>query len=264
MPYAQGPGVRIHYRVEGQGPPLLLYHAFCGSSLDWYEFGYVERLAPFFRLLLPDARGHGRSDKPTRAEAYAPQEQALDVLAVLDTEGIHTSHYWGYSMGGRVGFALARDAPKRLCSLIIGGIHPYPQNPEGIQRRIATWRQGLEVIEKHMAAGFGAAWSEQQRERFLANDLAAMIAYLQALPGFDYADALSSADAPPCLYYVGTEDVVFAPRAQEFVRDNPQVRWLPLAGLDHYAAYYRADVVVPPVMDFLRDITTPPVAPAHP
>jgi pimeloyl-ACP methyl ester carboxylesterase len=258
MPHAQSHNARIHYQVVGDGPPMVLYHAFCGSLQDWHEFGYVEQLAPRFRLLLLDARGHGDSDKPGDPAAYALDIMADDVLAVLNAEGMDSAHYWGYSMGGRVGFALAHQAPERLRSLIIGGIHPYPQNPEGIQRRIATWRRGLATIEGHMAAGFGPSWSDEQRTRFMANDLQAMIAYLQAL----YVSACGEAPEAsilhnipaPALYYVGTKDAIFYPQARRFAGQHPAIHWRPLEGLDHYAAYYRADVVAPIGLAFLQNI----------
>jgi pimeloyl-ACP methyl ester carboxylesterase len=258
MPHTQNHGTRIHYQVVGDGPPVLLYHAFCGSLQDWHEFGYVKLLAPRFRLLLLEARGHGASAKPDDPAAYALDILADDVLAVLDAEGLDSAHYWGYSMGGRVGFALARKAPAHLRSLIIGGIHPYPQNPEGIQRRIATWRRGLATIERHMATGFGVAWSEAQRTRFMANDLQAMIAYLQALHESARADPAGDtvihALPAPTLYYMGAEDAIFYPQARRFAEQHPAIQWRPLAGLDHYAAYYRADMVAPTVLAFLQDI----------
>jgi len=71
MPYADNQGVRIHYRVEGEGPPLVLQHGMIQSIEDWYERGYVGALtAAGFRLILADARGLGRSDKPHDPAAY--------------------------------------------------------------------------------------------------------------------------------------------------------------------------------------------------
>ena len=44
MPYATHQDVRIHYQVEGAGPPLVLLHGFNSSLERWYESGYVESL----------------------------------------------------------------------------------------------------------------------------------------------------------------------------------------------------------------------------
>ena len=63
MPYAVNQGVRIHYRIEGDGQPLVLQHGFTDSLETWYETGYVEGPKTDYRLILIDARGHGASDK---------------------------------------------------------------------------------------------------------------------------------------------------------------------------------------------------------
>ena len=62
MPYATNQGVRIHYQVEGDGPPLVLQHGFFWSVEGWYRVGYVDTLRTSYRLILIDARGHGASD----------------------------------------------------------------------------------------------------------------------------------------------------------------------------------------------------------
>src|SRR4051812_9895736 len=70
MPYVTNDGVRIHYAVEGDGPPLLLHHGFTIDLTAWYAWGYVDALKEEYRLILIDARGHGASDKPHDPAAY--------------------------------------------------------------------------------------------------------------------------------------------------------------------------------------------------
>ncbi|HKI64943.1 MAG TPA: alpha/beta fold hydrolase [Burkholderiales bacterium] len=88
MPYANNQGVRIHYRLEGEGPPLVLQHGYTQNLEHWYQCGYVDALKARYRLVLIDARGHGASDKPHERAAYAWPVGAMDVLAVLDALGI--------------------------------------------------------------------------------------------------------------------------------------------------------------------------------
>lgn len=66
--------------------------------------------------------------------AYDVRLMAGDALAVLDACAVERTHFWGYSMGGRVGFQIASDAPQRLRSLILGGTSPAsgPQPPEAL------------------------------------------------------------------------------------------------------------------------------------
>src|SRR5437763_6349690 len=129
-------GIRIHYEIEGDGPPLILQHGFSQSLADWRVAGYVDRLKDHCRVILVDARGHGQSDKPHDRAAYSGERHAADIVAVLDALELPQADYWGYSMGGWIGFALAHHAPQRLRRLVLGGQHAYGralrvQQPDG-------------------------------------------------------------------------------------------------------------------------------------
>jgi pimeloyl-ACP methyl ester carboxylesterase len=99
MPYVRSQGLRMHYQVEGDGPPLVLQHGFGDSLESWYELGYVEALKDEYRLILIDARGHGASDKPHEPEAYSFQNVTIDVVAVLDDLAIAQAHYLALQEG---------------------------------------------------------------------------------------------------------------------------------------------------------------------
>src|SRR5215472_6580275 len=173
MPYAVNQGLRIHYRTEGDGqPPLVLQHGFTDSLETWYDLGYVEALKPQYRLILIDARGHGGSDKPHEPNAYDRQRNVEDITTVLDDLGIPRAHYFGYSMGGRIGFAVARYAPERVRSLILGGGSPYPQSQAGPDPMLEAFKQGAEAI----CSVWGAPVPPAIRARLVKNDLAALIA----------------------------------------------------------------------------------------
>jgi len=257
LPYATHDGVRIHYEIEGDGlpgiAPVVCYHGFTGSLDEMYDFGYVEALSADRRLILIDARGHGASDAPHAPEAHHVEALAGDVLAVMDAEGLARPHFFGYSMGGRVGFGLARVAPERLLSLVIGGITPFAADPAKIDRRVATWRKGLAAIEPAMARGYGAAWTPAMRERFLANDLEAMVAFLAGLKTFDCEDVLP-AMIMPCLLYAGENDTVFYDDMRCCASRVPGARWISLPDLSHLEVYVRSDLIVPHLRAFWGEV----------
>ena len=124
MPFIDNGGVKIRYEVEGDGPPLVLMHATTSRLENLRRNGVVDALKTDYRLILPDARGHGESDKPHEPTAYLPEQRAGDVTVVLDDLEIDTAHYMGYSGGGRIGLDLCAVAPERLRSLIVGGAGP--------------------------------------------------------------------------------------------------------------------------------------------
>ena len=129
MPFVINDGVQIRFEVEGSGPPLLLHIGYFLCLEDWAVHGYVAALADRYRLVLLDPRGQGQSDAPRTPGAYTLDNRVSDVLAVLDAAGIDKTFFWGYSMGGNIGYALGASAPDRLASLVIGGAAPFSGNP---------------------------------------------------------------------------------------------------------------------------------------
>ena len=144
MPYVNNSGVSIHYHVEGDGPPLVLQHGLTSSLKNWYAYGFVEELQKDYRVILVDARGHGRSGKPHDPKDYDLKLRVNDVLAVMDDLGVSKAHYMGYSMGGRIGFGIVLHALDRFHSLVIGGVSANTANSDvPPEDRISLLRQGM-------------------------------------------------------------------------------------------------------------------------
>lgn len=158
MPYADNRGIRIHYEVEGEGPPLVLYHGLGWSQRLWRIAGWTERLKDDYQLILMDARGHGFSDKPHDPRAYKMATRVTDVVAILDDLGIDQAHFLGYSMGGEVGWGIASLAPERFRSLILGGLSLYGSTPEGLDL-LTLFQQGMEASLAAGEALFGPRWT---------------------------------------------------------------------------------------------------------
>ena len=253
MPYAENEGVRIHYQVEGEGPPLVLQHGFSNSLETWRRCGYVKDLRSDFRLVLVDMRGHGHSDKPHTPEAYRLELRVGDVVAVLDELQIDRTHFWGYSMGGRIGWGMTKYCPGRLLSIIAGGsgsTEPAPSEPAPWrERRIALCREGHEALiaARHKAAG--PRWTPEVQERLLAVDLEAWIALLSCREHVGLEDAARRI-AVPCFMYAGECDEFYA-FVQESAAFTSGAKFVSLPDLDHNSAIVRSDLVLPHVRRFL-------------
>jgi pimeloyl-ACP methyl ester carboxylesterase len=252
MPYADHDGVRISYEVlgNGSGPPVLLHHGFTADRREWHEFGYVDALGADYRLLLLDARGHGKSDKPHEPAAYAMDRRARDVLAVLDAAGVEQVHYLGFSMGGRIGFDTARRAPERLRSLMIGAAHPYaaptsPASTQPLREGMAAWLARLRLPSAVATPAF--------MERELANDVEALIAATVDRPGLE--DVLPRLTMP-VLAWVGQQDGTCV-RVRQWVTQVPHATLVELPDLDHVASLYRSDLVLPHLRTFLAHAAHP-------
>jgi pimeloyl-ACP methyl ester carboxylesterase len=257
MPRVDNKGISIHYRVEGNGPPLVLGHGITDSSDVFYERGYVAALKPKYRLVLIDARGHGQSDKPHDPLSYTEEKVASDIVAVLDDLGMKTAVYWGYSLGGWHGFALARHALARIACFVIGGRSAigglsYPAEPGNEDPMMTAFRAGPHAIIKI----WGEEWvTPPLRERLLANDTAALIACLQGLrlKTQDFSDVVGTI-AVPTLIYAGGADPIHD-YARQSASKIAGAQFVSLPGLSHPAANCRSDLVPPHVEPFLAKAT---------
>jgi len=250
MPYADNEGIRIHYQTEGEGPPLVLQHWSLATMDSWYDYGYVSALKNDYRLVLLDARGHGASDKPHRLEAYELKKRVEDIVAVLDDLSIAQADFFGYSMGGWIGFGVARYAPERFRSLIIGGQHPYAQNMDGLRQLVRYGvENGPEAFVAMWEENFGTLSSET-RERMLAYDYEALLAVAQDRESLE---AVLPTMRMPCLLYVGEMDEI-RPIAKECAKQIANVMFVTLPGLDHGEAIRRSDEVLPHVKRFLAAV----------
>ena len=120
-------GITIHYyRTEKTAqmrswPSLVLLHGITDSGLCWPRV--VKALAPEYELILPDARGHGLSDKP--ATGYAPQDHAADVAGLIRGLGLERPILIGHSMGAGVSATVAALYPDQ-----VRGSRPFPRSDQ--------------------------------------------------------------------------------------------------------------------------------------
>jgi len=98
-------GADLHYELRGDGEPLLLLHGFTGAGGDWRHLFDLDELSRRYRLIMPDARGHGRSTNPSGL--FTHRQCARDVLALCDHLGVARCKAVGLSLGGNTLLHLA-------------------------------------------------------------------------------------------------------------------------------------------------------------
>ena len=252
MPYVNNNGIQIHYHVDGEGPPLVLMHGFTLSLESWREFGYVEALKDDYRLILVDSRGHGASDKPHDPKNYEMDLRVSDIVTVLDELGIRKAHYLGHSMGGRIGYGIARYAPERFHSLVIGGSGPYQSNPQEPGPYIPILEKGNEAWVAFLEGRGWPLTPEYKARHLLANDAQALIASQNAArTGFgDFLPTMTM----PCMVYAGDADNSHS-SAEECVKHMPNGTFVSLPGLTHGQSFYQIELALPPIKKFLAAVS---------
>ena len=99
---------------------MLVLHGFAGSARSMAPM--VTRLAERHRVLALDLVGHGRSDAPREAAAYAWPAVTRQLQRVLDALDVEHAHLLGFSLGGRIALQLAaRHAERVRSALVVGG-----------------------------------------------------------------------------------------------------------------------------------------------
>ena len=128
---------------ESEGVAVLLLHGFPDSSRLWRH--QVPALVDAgLRVIAPDLRGFGDSDRPEAVEEYAMRRSFADVLAVLDTLGIERAHVVGHDWGAGLAWALAAWAPARVERLVVMSVgHPNTLREPSIEQREKAWYQLL-------------------------------------------------------------------------------------------------------------------------
>jgi len=121
-PFTSFDGVKIAFTDEGTGNPVFLLHGFINTRKNWDKARLKKDLvAQGYRVIAPDMRGNGDSDKPHDSAAYEDNAEIKDLLALADYLDFDEYQVVGYSRGAIILAALlVKD--KRITKAVIGGM----------------------------------------------------------------------------------------------------------------------------------------------
>ncbi len=122
-----------------EGVPMLLLHGYSNEAHIWDDF--IPHVAPHYRVLALDLRGHGNSDWHTEG-AYDYEKHVDDIEAIAKTLGIERLVVIGHSLGGRIAMLYAGRNPEKLAGLVI-----VDSAPELDHR--GTTRISMEAAQNH-------------------------------------------------------------------------------------------------------------------
>jgi pimeloyl-ACP methyl ester carboxylesterase len=137
-------GLKIAYQEwggekTGELAPVVVHHGFVANAdANWVATGVVDALvAAGRRVIAPDARGHGKSEKPHDPARYGEDRMARDLAVLLDVIDAPRIDLVGYSMGAIVSLILA-SSDSRVRRLVIGGVGSGVIECGGVDRRAVS------------------------------------------------------------------------------------------------------------------------------
>ncbi|MDV6374038.1 alpha/beta fold hydrolase [Deinococcus arenicola] len=107
-------GVKLHYRVSGEGPPMVLVHGLSGSGRWWRR--NLPALTQHHRVYSLDLSGYGAA---RRQRALSVRESAALIASWLEAEDLHNITLIGHSMGGHICIRVAAGYPQRIQNLVL-------------------------------------------------------------------------------------------------------------------------------------------------
>ena len=132
-------GVSLYVEDHGSGAPVLLMHGWPDSAALWRnQIPFL--VAHGFRVIAPDLRGLGRSDRPQEVSEYALPNSVADMTGVLDALGIQAAHVVGHDFGAAVAWLMAMLQPDRVIKLVILSV-PHTSVPRTIRQQEMGWYQ---------------------------------------------------------------------------------------------------------------------------
>jgi pimeloyl-ACP methyl ester carboxylesterase len=143
---------KIAYTDEGEGKPVLLIHGFINTRKSWDATELKkDLLAKGYRVIIPDLRGNGDSDKPQDDDAYAKNAEVMDLLFLMGELKITKYNAVGYSRGSII-LAKLLTQTRRVKKAVLGGMGIDFTKPKWTRRILFTKAFNGAVTEETKAA----------------------------------------------------------------------------------------------------------------
>jgi pimeloyl-ACP methyl ester carboxylesterase len=142
-------GLRMRYlEWTGGSPPIVLLHGLSANANAFAAVGTA--LSPRFRVIAPDLRGRGATDKP--ATGYTMADHAADVVGLLDALGIERVVLGGHSFGGFLAIYVAVQYPQRVGRLVVidAAMELNPNVREMLGPSLARLRQTYSSVDAYL------------------------------------------------------------------------------------------------------------------
>ncbi len=252
-------GINIHYpRTGGCKPPLILLHGLTANGACWTVLAHT--LEEDYDVIMPDARGHGKSSVPKHGYRYV--DLANDVVGLIEALRLPPPILIGHSMGGMTAAVVASRNPKLLRCLILA-------DPTFLSPRVQREIRDSDVADQHrrylnMSLNDVVAEARiRHPDRSLDTiELIARARFQTSMGAFDvlkapnpdYMQVVSAIEVPSLLVIGGSTGVVSPDVAADLQRLNPRLQVEQIPEVGHGLHYDQPERFAVVVKSFLRSI----------
>jgi len=251
-------GIKIHYTRTGRSkPPLILLHGLAANGDCWTAMAHA--LEEEYDVIMPDARGHGKSSVPDYGYRY--DDHANDVIGLIYALKLSPPVLLGHSMGGMTAAVVASRKPNVLRGVVLAD--PTFLSPK-VQREV----RDSDVADQHRrmlsmsldeliaeAQGRHPSRSREIVELCARARLQTSMAAFDILtpPNPDYKLLVNAIDVPGLLV-LGDKGVVSPAVAEELRRVNPKFQIEQIPGAGHGLHFDQPERFAAVVKSFLHSM----------
>jgi pimeloyl-ACP methyl ester carboxylesterase len=236
-------GIELSCDIRGHGKCLVLVHGNAETRQVWRP--QIEYFARRYRVVAPDLRGHGDSEKPVGA--YPIGTFVGDLLRLLDTLGIDRAVIAGHSMGGRVAMSFALEHPGRVRGLVLAGTSatPFDRAGERIERvcTLGLERELQEFIEFESSPGTPAAMKQELLQEALKTPERVRIELWKAVSEFDVLTRLGEIRTPTLIIVGDLDRGTPVAAARQLHESIPGSQLAIIQDVAHFTMLERPDLV---------------------
>ncbi|HKS76000.1 MAG TPA: alpha/beta fold hydrolase [Terriglobales bacterium] len=246
MPTLKSNDAELFYEVQGDGPAVVVLHAFPADHELWLPAAQI--LTSRYRVILPDLRAHGASE--AGEGPVTMEKHAADLIRILDDAEVGRAAFAGVSIGGYILFEFWRRYQGRVASLALIDTKAQPDTDQARANRLKTATEVLETgVEPFVDSMIPKLLGETTRRTRPDLVDAARKQMLKMSPQdislvqrgmAERADSVPTLKTinVPTLVAVGDEDIVTTTADAELMRQNipsAQMKTIPRAG--HFAVW---------------------------
>jgi pimeloyl-ACP methyl ester carboxylesterase len=260
-----GVELEVHEAGRSDGKPVLLLHGYSANANVWASTHPA--LAPRFRVLMPDFRGHGASGRTEDPKSFTLEQLADDTVAIADAIDAGRFTLMGHGMGGEVAQIVALENQDRIEALVLVDTGAGPLDPS------SGWALGRAQLAKTIEQrGITAGWEQyvesgivgwevdelpieivdMWRAEFMKTAPAAFVGLSHSMSTqADRANALAALKVKT-LVVAGADDDAFGEASRVLARAIPGAELAVIDGAGHSPQIMKAEEFNGLVVDFLK------------